>query len=785
MLLIAIAVTDADAKLASQLFFDATSSSWLGTGSWWANDFAHRGGRNLMRLIGVLAIIAWVTSLRVARWRGFSKDLNYLAACTAIVPLVIGALKLLTNVDCPWDMQPFGGARPLLDYFQPRPEGLPRGACFPDAHSSSAFALFAVAFLARRRNKWIAYGGVTAVIVLGGLFSLAQQARGAHFLSHDLWSLMLAWVICAFLYQLILVRPSKTLRSALLLSKAPATLVLVFGVLSLGYPAVVAADETSGSPQSRTLPSFSARKDPSRADRPEGVPTDAELEKSGAVIGKVIIRPLPIFDLAIPEENTRLFRLANRLHYGTRESTIVDRLLIEAGDRYDSKIIAESERLLRDTRYLYDADIRPAAYENNTVDLEVISRDVWTLNPGVSFGRKGGSNSTGFELEELNLLGMGTQLSLKQTSEVDRDSTSLRYIDAQLGSSWWRIESEYADNSDGELARLILEQPFYSLDTRWAAGLSVTNDDRVDNFYDRGEKVYEYGHRKRFAELKWGWSAGRANRFIDRFSFGWTIDRNTFKAVSMRDASSPLLPVDRELSYPWFAWERLEDAYLEARNLDQIERTEDVALGWRMAAKIGLAHRSWSADRNALIIESSVSKGTSWGNGRQLHWQSALTTRHEGGRFSDTLLSSRVEYYRRQSERRLFFASIDVDVGHAFDADRQLTLGGDSGLRGYPLRYRDGEGRWLLTLEQRAFSNWYPFRLVHVGGAAFIDVGSTWGASRFGRDSTVLGNVGIGLRLGNSRSALGNVLHIDLAFPYGGTKNVKDVQLIIETKKSF
>ena len=106
-------------------------------------------------------------------------------------------------------------------------------------------------------------------------------------------------------------------------------------------------------------------------------------------------------------------------------------------------------------------------------------------------------------------------------------------------------------------------------------------------------------------------------------------------------------------------------------------------------------------------------------------------------------------------------------------------------MRGYPLRFRDGEGRWLLTLEQRAFTNWYPFRLVYVGGAAFVDVGSTWGASRFDSSRSVLGNVGVGLRLGNSRSALGNVLHIDLAMPFGGSGNAKDIQLIIETKKSF
>jgi len=43
----------------------------------------------------------------------------------------------------------------------------------------------------------------------------------------------------------------------------------------------------------------------------------------------------------------------------------------------------------------------------------------------------------------------------------------------------------------------------------------------------------------------------------------------------------------------------------------------------------------------------------------------------------------------------------------------------------------------------------------------------------------------VGLRLGNSRSALGNVLHIDLAFPVNGDKSLQSMQVVVETKRSF
>jgi hypothetical protein len=76
--------------------------------------------------------------------------------------------------------------------------------------------------------------------------------------------------------------------------------------------------------------------------------------------------------------------------------------------------------------------------------------------------------------------------------------------------------------------------------------------------------------------------------------------------------------------------------------------------------------------------------------------------------------------------------------------------------------------------------------LVRVGGALFGDVGRTWGRGAVGNsDPGLLRDIGFGLRLGNSRSGLGNVLHIDVAFPLDGVSAIDKVQFLIETKQSF
>ena len=530
---------------------------------------------------------------------------------------------------------------------------------------------------------------------------------------------------------------------------------------------------------------LTARNDALEQNRPPDVPDDATLESAGAKIGKVTVRALDVFDTARSDEDNWLFRTANRLHINTRESTLVDRLLFKEGDVYQGRLLEESERLLRDTRYLYDAAVRPVRYADGVVDVEVVTRDVWTLNPGVSFGRKGGKSTSGIEIEELNLLGRGSQINVKQSNEVDRDITSARFVDRQLGSTWWALEAEYSDFSDGGAKRFSLEQPFYALDTHRAGGVSFFDTNRIDSRYDLGEQVAEYGVEQRLQNAWFGFSRGLQGNVVTRWTVGVTSDEWRFSKVPGSKFKSAL-PPDRKLVYPWAAVEWVENDFRAVRNRDQIERTEDFQYGLNAALSIGYATKGLGADRDALVFNSRASKGFELSGKRSVLLAASLNGRYEEGNFADTLLSASARYYHRQSARRLFFAGLAVDAGEKLDVDRELMLGGDTGLRGYPLRYQGGQGRWLLTLEQRAFTDWYPFRLVHVGAAAFVDVGGTWGRDPYAsKTHEILGDVGVGLRLGNSRSALGNVLHIDLAFPVNGDKSLKSMQVIVETKRSF
>jgi hypothetical protein len=556
--------------------------------------------------------------------------------------------------------------------------------------------------------------------------------------------------------------------------------------MALWVSGVVCTGVGLGAPaDAAVLPSVNARATMQEEARPPWIPSDAELESSGATVGEILIEPEDVFDSSVAGDDATLFHLVNRLHVTTRPQTLESQLLFASGSLYSGHALAESERILRSSRYLYDASIRPVAYHDGQVDVEVRSRDVWTLTPGFSFGRSGGKNTAGLELEELNLFGRGTELSVGATSGVDRDSKSIIYRDRQLFDSWWGLSAELSDNSDGFNRAFTLEQPFYALDARRAGGLNILQSDRVDSLYDLGKVVGQFRTQQELVGAYTGWSAGLQDGWSRRWRAGFRYDVHDF--AELPNAANPVAaPPDRKLAYPVLGFELVQDAYTTTRNRDQIERTEDVCLGWQFAAELGWADPAFGADRSALLASANLSKGLVLTPRQTLLLSGALSGRMEDSSVADGLASAVARYYFRESDRRVFFASVGVDAASRLDPDHQILLGGDSGLRGYPLRYQAGEGRFLLTAEQRWFTNWYPFRLFNVGGAAFFDVGRTWGDNPTGTPSLgLLKDVGVGLRLGNARSASGNVLHIDLAMPLDGGSSIDKVQLLVETKARF
>jgi hypothetical protein len=541
----------------------------------------------------------------------------------------------------------------------------------------------------------------------------------------------------------------------------PIRVVIIFSVALLACAGRISAQEQAGELQA------------------------AELEADEVVIGKIILDKRDVFDLSNPKENNWLFRLANKWHIVTKDEIITRQLLLAPGDAYSKRLSDESERILRRNTYFYDAAIKPVNLEDGKVDLRVTTQDVWTLNPGFSVSRKGGENKTVIDIEELNLLGRGQLIRLARTDDVDRVSKSIEFEDKQLGESWVRLNALYADNSDGESSFLSLVRPFYALDARWAAGLIGSDINQRGVLYDLGEKAAEYQQERRYFSAFGGWSSGLSNGWVRRYTAGVVFDENRFAEVV--DVTLPAaIPADRELVYPFIGIEILEDSFEETVNRDQIKRTEDLQTGLRFAASLGWSDEAFGADRDALVYSASISRFFGSVDDKALALSADTSGRLEGSTTANALVSVEARYSQRFSEKHSFFATLATTVGHNLDLESPVEIGGDTGLRGYPLRYQSGDSKLLFSVEQRYFWDWYPLRLFRVGGAIFADVGRTWGDHPLGgQELGWLKDVGIGLRFAPTRTGSRKIVHFDIAFPLDGDASIDEVQILLESKKSF
>ncbi len=517
----------------------------------------------------------------------------------------------------------------------------------------------------------------------------------------------------------------------------------------------------------------------------EPVPSDEELAALGATVGSIRIVPENIFDTANPKEDNRLFRLANLLHIRTRPRVIAQQLLFRSGDRYDPRLLRESERILRSNRYFYDVWIQPVAFRDGRVDVEVRTRDVWTLQPGFTFQRKGGRNTSSIDIREMNLFGLGAAIGISRRSTPDRTTESLRFSDSHLPGTWIGTEISLANNSDGKERSYLLERPFYALDARWAAGVSFTEEDRTDSLVGVQGIAPRFRVEKKAFRISAGWSRGLQEGRTWRFFLGAARDATRFSAPPEGTGGVPL-PADRDLWFPFAGFERLEDVYEEAKNRDQIDRTEDFFLGMRVRATLGYASPRFGSDRTAWPFTVSFEKGGRSGERLTATFDGSAEGRIEDGAVRDTNLSAEARIYRRLSRSGLFFASLSGTRWIDPDDDHQVLLGGENGLRGYPSNYQAGDRKALFTVEQRYYTDWYPFRLFRVGGAIFFDAGRAWGGNASGiPDPGTLRDAGLGLRIGNARSGLGNMTHVDVAFPFDGDSSIARVQLLVVTKQSF
>ena len=201
---------NADLALADMMFdFRVHEFPWQH--AWLTERFGHGILKTLLTLLGAVPLAACAWDI-LQRWlprrlgRGgalpawWRLRLGLLSGCVILVPLLTSMLKRASRSHCPWDLERYGGHQPYYHLLEYMPNWLESGHCLPGGHASSALWLVGLAVFWLPHDARKAAGVALAALGFGAAVGWMQQMRGAHFLTHTLWSM---WIACAVLAALL------------------------------------------------------------------------------------------------------------------------------------------------------------------------------------------------------------------------------------------------------------------------------------------------------------------------------------------------------------------------------------------------------------------------------------------------------------------------------------------------------------------------------------------------------------------------------------------------------
>ncbi|OTG92079.1 phosphatase PAP2 family protein [Acinetobacter sp. ANC 3813] len=156
----------------------------------------HSWVKTLLIAAYMLILLQWLATFKIDRMKAQRFELGYFFAAAMLCTIIVGILKSQSAHACPWNMT------------LPAPHGFlwefkaEHGHCFPGGHASTGFAFMTGYFAYRLSQPKRAYFFLCTGFILGFAMGWAQMMRGAHFLSHNLWTAWVVWCINVVVYAL-------------------------------------------------------------------------------------------------------------------------------------------------------------------------------------------------------------------------------------------------------------------------------------------------------------------------------------------------------------------------------------------------------------------------------------------------------------------------------------------------------------------------------------------------------------------------------------------------------
>ncbi len=499
-------------------------------------------------------------------------------------------------------------------------------------------------------------------------------------------------------------------------------------------------------------------------DAAAAAPTRAQDPPDPPRIRSVRVEPGDVFTEA-DERGFVFWRLANAIHIETREEIIRRELLFEPGSIYRPEVLAESERNLRDLRFISRATVEAIPREDGDVDVLVRTRDKFSLAVGAGVSLAGGVAKGNVQVSESNLLGYGKLIRFNFTQSTNRTIFRAGYQDPNVFGTRHTLDALLSVSDLGTFATVTFGRPFYSLETPLAYGIRATREVSTVEYFDEGDVVAEIDQEVREVEAAVAFGFGTRTT-VRRVELTLRADNRTYDPPEGDDPLRIRWPRDRDAQTltvrPSIQWlERFDEVF----DLDAYDLTEDVKVGAEASAVAGVQRRQDSEGVRAEAVFGGTFQWVARPSGEDfLAVRLEALYRHDGDRPQAYELDGFARYYRRFRGHTLAVSFAGRAIEELEDLEPQLTLGEDNGLRGFDARVFAGTRLLRLNVEDRIFT---PFELFnfHLGLVGFFDAGVAWYPEDPPDLDDIEASVGIGFRVFCPELLKRTPVRIDIAFP--------------------
>ena len=293
---------------------------------------------------------------------------------------------------------------------------------------------------------------------------------------------------------------------------------------------------------------------------------------AGKIIRNINIETLDPFGFSISDTTKKarnwVEKSGNNLHISTRQLAIKNLLLFRRNKPFDPLLVNESERLIRLQKYVRDVKItvEPISKTPDSVDVYIRVLDTWSSIP------KGSVNSSkvSIGLRERNFLGTGHEFYNRFSKRFDdgKNAYSMKYEIPNIKNTFIKTTAIYHTELNDHYGKsLNVERNFYSPFTRWAGGVYIDEQFRIDSLQN-AQLQYENQNLKYRSQDLW---AG--------ISFPLFKEKNTKYSYNNLVFSNRILNVQFEES-PTFDYDSInfysgETFYLSGLGISSRQFVED------------------------------------------------------------------------------------------------------------------------------------------------------------------------------------------------------------------